>query len=477
MKFLQKELKENNILSLFSLSLNSTLVFKNYMVKLLLFFLLSITVTAQINLRQKISQMLMVGFPGTVVSDTIIINDLQLRGVGGVILFSGNVESPSQLVQLTSQLQYLSGVPLFISIDQEGGRIARLKESNGYSNTYTAYEIGTIFNDESVTRDWAGLMAGWLNDGGINVNLAPVADVNVNPNSPAIGNLDRSFSKIPDTVFHHCSWFIDESHQKNVLNTLKHFPGHGSADTDSHLGFTDITTTWADSELVPFQKLFQQGYRDFVMTGHLYNANLDSVYPSSLSYKVTTELLRNDLGFEGIVITDGMFMGAITNNYSFDEAVTLAINAGNDILLYTTNKIDGKSLVDSVVNIVINKINLGIISETRIDESYDRIMQVKTSTGVYQSAENILPDNYELINYPNPFNASTQIQIKVPESGIVSLKAYNVIGEEIAEIVINYFTAGTYKFFFNANELSSGVYLLRMNSGKVNLSHKIILLR
>jgi len=444
---------------------------------LLLAFLISFTIYPQQDLRHKISQMLMIGFPGKTVSDTILINDLQVRGVGGVILFAGNVESPAQLQQLTSQLQSLSQVPLFISIDQEGGRVARLKESNGYSSTYTAYEIGTIFNDETATRDWAGLMAGWLDDGGINVNLAPVADVNVNPESPAIGNLDRSFSRIPDTVYQHCSWFIDEFHQRNVFNTLKHFPGHGSADADSHLGFTDITNTWADSELIPFQKLFQSGYEDFVMMGHLFNANLDSTYPASLSHKVTTDLLRNNLGFNGVVITDGMFMGAITNNYSFDEAVTLAINAGNDILLYTTNKLDDKSLVDSVVNIVVNKINQGIITEARIDESYNRIIQMKNSTGVHHFAENNLPGDYQIINYPNPFNLSTLVNVKIPEPGILSIKVYNIVGEEVAEIINTYLAAGTHKFIFNADELSSGVYLLRMNTGEKYFSRKIVLIK
>jgi beta-N-acetylhexosaminidase len=447
------------------------------MTKLLLVLLLSFSVSAQTDLRHKISQMIMVGFPGTAVSDTILINDLQVRGVGGVILFAGNIESPAQLQQLTAQLQSLSQVPLYISIDQEGGRIARLGESNGYSSTYTAYEIGTIFNEETITREWAGLMSGWLKDGGINVNLAPVADVNVNPASPAIGNRERSFSKIPDSVFQHCYWFIDESHQKNIINTLKHFPGHGSADTDSHLGFTDITVTWADSELVPFQKLIQSGYRDFIMMGHLYNANLDSVYPSSLSYNVTTALLRNQLGFDGIIITDGMFMGAITNNYSFSESVTLAINAGNDILLYTSNKLNGKSLVDSVVNIVLNKISLGVISEARIEDSYSRIIQMKGLTGLNENAGNVLPDDYQVINYPNPFNSSTIINIRIPEAGLVSVKVYNIIGEEIAEIANDYLPAGTHKFLFDAGVLSSGVYLLRMNSGENFLSHKIILLR
>ncbi len=448
------------------------------MKKLLLIILVSGTLFAQVDIRHKISQMLMIGFPGTSVSDTMLINDLQKREVGGVILFAGNVESPSQLQQLTTQLKSNSQVPLFISIDQEGGRVARLKASNGYANTSTAYEIGTILNNVFETQSWAGLMAGWLYDGGINIDLAPVADVDVNPTSPAIGNLDRSFSKIPDSVFIQCNWFIDEFHQKNILNTLKHFPGHGSAATDSHLGFTDITATWADSELVPFQKLIQNGYNDLIMSGHLYNANLDSVYPASLSQKILGGLLRDSLGFEGLIITDGMFMSAITENYSFEDAVTLSINAGNDILLYTTNNLNGKSLVDSVVNIVVNKITQGKITETRIDESYNRIMLKKQSlTGLRELADKILPDEYGLVNYPNPFNSTTQINVKIAKPGILSIKVYSVIGEEVAEIVNNFYEAGVHKFYFNSKELSSGVYLLRMSIGEKNISHKLILLK
>lgn len=448
------------------------------MKKLLLIILVSGTLFAQVDIRHKISQMLMIGFPGTSVSDTMLINDLQKREVGGVILFAGNVESPSQLQQLTTQLKSNSQVPLFISIDQEGGRVARLKASNGYANTSTAYEIGTILNNVFETQSWAGLMAGWLYDGGINIDLAPVADVDVNPTSPAIGNLDRSFSKIPDSVFIQCNWFIDEFHQKNILNTLKHFPGHGSAATDSHLGFTDITATWADSELVPFQKLIQNGYNDLIMSGHLYNANLDPEYPASLSNKILSGLLRDSLGFEGLIITDGMFMSAITENYSFEDAVTLSINAGNDILLYTTNNLNGKSLVDSVVNIVVNKITQGKITETRIDESYNRIMLKKQSlTGLRELADKILPDEYGLVNYPNPFNSTTQINVKIAKPGILSIKVYSVIGEEVAEIVNSFYEAGVHKFYFNSKELSSGVYLLRMSIGEKNISHKLILLK
>lgn len=444
---------------------------------ILLVFLIANLSFAQTSLRHKISQMIMVGFPGTTLSDTMIVNDIQTRGVGSVILFAGNITSPAQITNLNSQLQQLSSTHLFIAVDQEGGRVARLKASNGFQNTHTAELIG-IFNSEDSTRVWAEKMSNWLSQTGFNLDLAPVADVNVNPSSPAIGGLDRSFSHIPSVVFQHCSWFIDEMNQKNILTALKHFPGHGSAFVDSHLGFTDITNTWSNSELIPFQTLFQNGFEDFVMSGHLFNANIDSVYPASLSNKTLTDLLRNDLGFQGLIITDGMFMNAITNNYSFEDAVTLAINAGNDILLYTTNKLGGRSLVDSVVNIVVDKISQGIITESRIDESYNRIMLKKQLlTNVNQYANEVIPSEHGLINYPNPFNSTTQINAKIAKSGILSIKVYNLIGEEVSEIVNNYYEAGTHKFIFNANELSSGVYLLRMSIGQHYFNHKIILMK
>lgn len=446
------------------------------MKKILLLILLT-NISFSQSLEQKIAQMLMVGFTGTELTDTTIINDIQLRKVGGVIIFGGNITSPAQIQQLTNSLQSISETPLFISVDQEGGRIARLRETNGFQNTYTAEQIG-IFNDEDSTRTWASLMAGWLQQSGFNVNLAPVADVNVNPMSPAIGLLDRSFSENPDTVFHHCSWFIDECNNKTIVTTLKHFPGHGSADTDSHLGFTNITNTWSETELIPFQKLIQNGYDDFIMSGHLYNANLDSVFPASLSQKVMTTLLRDSLGFNGLIITDGMFMGAITNNYSFDKAVELAINAGNDILLYTGNKIAGKSLVDSIVSVVLNKISLGIITESRIDQSYSRILQKKQLlTSVELTSGEIIPFEYGLMNYPNPFNSVTKIVVNIPVSGNLNLKVYNAIGEEVAEIVNGYHDSGNHLFFFSANELASGVYLLRMSIGENFISHKIILMK
>lgn len=445
--------------------------------KILILIILLTNISLPQTLEHKITQMLMVGFPGTELTDTTIINDIQIRKIGGVILMGYNITSPSQVQQLITSLQNISDIPLFVSVDQEGGRIARLRESNGFQNTYTAEQIG-IFNNEDTTRAWASLMSGWLEQSGFNVNLAPVADVNVNPTSPAIGLLNRSFSANPDTVFHHCSWFIDEFNQKSIFTTLKHFPGHGSANTDSHFGFTDITATWSESELIPYQKLIQNGYDDFIMSGHLYNANLDSTFPASLSYKVMTNLLRDSLEFEGLVITDGMFMGAITSNYSFDKAVELAINAGNDILLYTANRIAGNSLVDSIVGIVMNKISTGVIQESKVNESYQSIMMKKQMlTNIKSTWNDIVPDDFTVRNYPNPFNSFTNIVVKVPASGNLSIKVYNILGEEIAALVNNFVEQGNYKFQLNANELSSGVYLLDGSIGEYHYSHKILLLK
>ncbi len=448
------------------------------MKKFLLIILFTNVVFSQVDLRHKISQMLMIGFQGKAVNDTMLINDLSQRSVGGVILFAANIESPTQLNQLTTQLKSYTSVPLFISVDQEGGKVARLNATNGYQSTYSAFKIGTYFNDEFETRTWGGQMASWLSDAGINIDLAPVADVDVNPISPAIGALDRSFSRNPDTVYRHCFWFIDEFPQRNIFNALKHFPGHGSAATDSHLGFTDITNTWADSELIPYRKLIETGYDDFIMSGHLFNSKLDPDFPASLSNKVLTGLLRDSLHFDGLIITDGMFMGAISNNYSFDKAVELAINAGNDVLLYTANNLNGKSLVDSVVNIVMNKISEGKITEERINESYNRIMMKKSLlTGIKNIAENIIPQGFEITNFPNPFNSSTQINVKIAKAGFVSVKIYNIIGEEISEIINEFMEPGIHKLSFNGNELSSGVYLLIMRTEENLLLHKMVLLK
>jgi len=446
-----------------------------------LFFLLvffSQIQSQNLNLQTKIAQMLMMGFSGTTMPDTLAV-DLNKRGLGGVILFAGNVTDPQQLSQLTTQLKNTAMLPLLISIDEEGGRVARLNQNNGYEKTYSAFKIGTQIDSMDTTMVWSTKMAGWLKSGGINVNFAPVVDVDVNHLSPAIGALERSFSADPMGVFKHANLFINEFSKKGIVSTLKHFPGHGSAIADSHLGFTDITSTWSDSELIPYQKLFAQGFDGMTMVGHLYNKNLDSIYPASLSYHVITELLRKQLGFNGVVITDALFMKAISDNYPFDQVIELAINAGNDILLYTTNIQNNHSLVDSIVTIVMNKISEGKIKIERIDEANLAIAKLKqriTSTEKNYAVEQV-PKAYTISSYPNPFNPVTTIAISLPQETTVDLKAYNITGELVREIFKGELQSGKFTFAFNGTELPSGIYFISMIAGKTALHTKLLLLK
>ena len=472
---------------------------------LLLFtFLLASSSLSQPTLKEKIAQMIMVGFSGTSVPDSLRY-DIQNRKLGGVVLFASNINNPTQIKNLTAQLQSYGNNQLLISIDQEGGRVARLNQNNGFAATNSAYKLGTVFNREDSTRQTAKVMAGWLSQNGINVNLAPVADVNVNPNSPAIGKLDRSYSKIPDTVSSHISWFMDEFHKKNILTTLKHFPGHGSAATDSHLGFTDITETWADSELVPFSSAINQGIADLIMIGHLFNSNIDSLHPASLSFNAITKLLRDTLGFNGVVISDELFMQAISANYTLEEAVELCIKAGTDILLFNKSIHNNKSLAGYLVDVVSSKINQGVIAESLIDSSYNRIQRLKQRfVTEVQFADAEIPGEFILYqNYPNPFNPSTKIRYTIPaltpslsQRERVMLKVFDILGNEVATLVNDEKSPGTYEVEFSVSSgsassnkypvshkaagsivnLASGIYFYRLQAGTFAQTRKMMLL-
>ncbi len=455
---------------------------KKILLVLFTIMLSNITTNSQETLHSKIGQMIMVGFQDTDGLKDSLLYDIANRNLGGVILFGHNLENPTQIIDLTTELKLPAETPLFISTDQEGGVVARLKAINGFATTYSAFQLGTIFNSEDSTRAQSSLMAGWLKDSGINVNLAPVVDVNVDPTSPAIGKLNRSFSSDPFLVYQHATFFIEEFHNKNIATTFKHFPGHGSAQTDSHLGFTDITNTWTDKELIPYTELFADGYEDIVMTGHLYNANWDSLYPASLSDYAIKNILRDSLGFKGVVMSDEMFMQAITNNFGFDEAVVRAVNAGTDILLFRTNEFEGKSIVNHVINLVAQKVNDGEISIATIDTAYNRVIALKNKW-LISDVENlfadgeVVPDLYEISNYPNPFNPLTNIVVSISNPGKNKISVYNTLGEQISVLADQEFQTGKYKFSFDGSRLSSGVYLVVLENKNSIVSHKIILMK
>jgi len=449
----------------------------------LVFFLFPLT--AQIPLEDKIAQMIMVGFtPNTDFEDTLYY-DIAYRNLGGVILMGNNIQSPVQVAVLNAHLQDHAATPLLIATDQEGGYVARLKAANGFMSTPSAYYLGSVLDNEDSTRFWANRMAEWLEHSGINVNLAPVADVNVNPSSPAIGYLERSFSADPYKVADHIDWFASEFHERGIATALKHFPGHGSAIGDSHLGFTDITATWINDELTPYRELIAGGYTDMIMSAHLYNAHLDSLYPASLSEKVLTELLRDSLGFGGVIISDAMGMGAITNNYGFEEAVLLAVQAGTDILLYTGNRYNDRSLVAEVIRVIRQNIDTGMISEKRIDASYDRIMTLKNKIPVSLIPSPYVPETPFLISaFPNPFNHAVRIKLSVHQHIYepVPVRIYTSTGQLLRHVDLAVRGKGDYEITWDGTSLdgklvSSGIYLYTAEIDGRFISGKMALLK
>lgn len=333
-------------------------------------------------LRTRIGQMLLVGFRATAVDgSTPIIHDITQQGLGGVVLFDGrNITSPTQLANLVATLQSAAhstplGAPLLVAVDEEGGNVARLGPKNGFPGTYSAATLGQR-NDVAFTQAQGSAIAQTLASVGINLNLAPVVDLNLNRANRAIGGNGRSFSGDAGIATAHAAAFIAGHSAVGVRTAIKHFPGQGSAGGDTHLGVVDVTANWTDYELLPFKNLLAAGVVDAIMTGHIHNARLDSVYPATLSYATITGLLREQLGYGGVVISDDLNMAAIKSRYRYEDVLALAIGAGVDILTIADQT--GGGLVERTIDIIAAHVANGAISEARIDASYTRILALKS---------------------------------------------------------------------------------------------------
>lgn len=335
-------------------------------------------------LKKMIGRMLIIGFDAqSVTKETKIVKQIQKYELGGVILFdrhfkdrtkTKNISSVKQLKTLTSSLKSFALKPLLISVDQEGGKVARLKPAYGFEATPSAKVVSEM--DAYMTKHVYDNLAKMLKDAGINCNFAPVVDLATNPQNKVIVGLKRSYSSEPKEVVKYAKIFMDSLQEKNIISVLKHFPGHGSSLTDSHNGFVDVSQTWSEIELEPYIELIHSGDADMIMTAHVFNSNLDKLYPSTLSYKVNTELLRNKLGYKRVIVSDDLQMGAIAKHYTLEQVVTLAINSGVDMLLFGNQlaKQDTKELVEMILAQVKN----GAIPLNRILESNRRVEQLFT---------------------------------------------------------------------------------------------------
>ena len=344
------------------------------------------TAAAPEPLDEMIGQMILVGFRGLALeAENPIVADIRDRKIGGVVLFDydvpsqspvRNVESPRQVKALIDSLRGLAAVPLFIAVDQEGGRVSRLKEKFGFPATVSQKYLGSL-DDAAITRKYAETEATVLAEAGFNLNFAPVVDLDVNPANPVIGGIERSFSADPAIVVKHALEVIRAYRAAGVLTTLKHFPGHGSSRSDSHLGFTDVTETWSQTELEPYRKIVETGLCDAVMTAHVFQAGLDPKYPATLSRPVIQSLLREKLGFDGLVISDDMQMKAISANFGLKEAIVRAVEAGVDLLTFANNSVFDPAVARTAVVILKEAVSDGTIPIERIKRSADRIQRLK----------------------------------------------------------------------------------------------------
>jgi len=357
---------------------------------LLIVFLATVCSFAQTysknEVEKMIAKMVILGFNGTTIDKNDEIYKNIQSGLGGVILFDKdpndktkikNIKDKNQLKNLNTQLQAISNQKLLISIDQEGGVVQRLKKDSGFVDTLSAKDIAT--NGEDFAKQSYKALAKDLKDVGINLDFAPVVDLAINKDNKVIVTRGRSFGQEPQIVTKYASIFVDELKKEGVISTLKHFPGHGSSLADSHLGFVDISKTWDKKELEPYKYFIKNNKADIIMTAHVFNENLDKNYPATLSYNINTKLLRQELGFKGVLITDDLQMSAISKHYDLKQTLTLAINSGVNLLLFANQlakPITLKEIVDTVYSQILSeqiRLDKIIESNKKIDELLEKI--------------------------------------------------------------------------------------------------------
>lgn len=290
--------------------------------------------------------------------------------VGGIVMFGKNITSPEQIITFNEALQNAADIPLFISADEEGGLVSRLANHPAFDlpKYESAADVGSS-GDASDALEMGQTIGAYLKKYGFNMDFAPVADVNTNPNNPVIGT--RAFSSDADTAARMAAAMAQGLRQEGISPVFKHFPGHGDTAQDSHYGIAVSYKTQEEMERCEWLPFEAAGSGDCIMMGHIaLPAITNDMTPASLSYDIVTGILRNQLGFQGVVMTDSLEMGAITDEYESGEAAVAAILAGCDILL-------GPDGLQEAFDAVVKAVEDGTISEQRLDESVRRILEFK----------------------------------------------------------------------------------------------------
>lgn len=299
--------------------------------------------------------------------------------VGGVVVFGKNITGEAQLVQLIDELQQTSAVPMLIGVDEEGGTVARLANSPGFDLPQYESAAAVGAQGTEAVRAMSAEIGTYLTEYGINLDFAPVADVNTNPDNPVIGT--RAFSSDPQTAADCVAAAVEGFSRAGMLCCLKHFPGHGDTANDSHDGAVYTEKTMEElraCEFLPFEAGIQAG-APLVMVGHIAAPNAvegeGGQLPATFSHTIITDVLRGELGFTGVVVTDSLSMGAVTGTYTPGEAAVLALQAGADLLLMPAG-------LTQAYDEVLAAVEDGRLNEERIDESVARILALKQQAGL-----------------------------------------------------------------------------------------------
>ena len=335
-------------------------------------------------LNPRLGELLLVGFHGTTLQDNAALEGLLCETrVAGVILFARNIVDAAQTARLTRDLtaraRACTGRPLLVAVDAEGGQVMRLGPAAGWTATLSHQELGQA-GDLAQTELEARRIGGMLREAGINWNLAPVIDVGYNPANPVIVGVGRSFGANPKLVAAQARAYIAGMHAAGILTAVKHFPGHGSSVDDSHAGFVDVTdTARPEVELVPYRLLLAEGVMDAVMTAHVFNRHLDAWVPATLSRPTIDGVLRSELGWRGVVVSDDMRMGAIQQHYGAGDAAVRALRAGVDLILIADDRLPGDGSASAgTLEAIRRALRQGRLPAGQVDEALARIAALRS---------------------------------------------------------------------------------------------------